>query len=92
MPGTICGFGRRLAVIVNVAVRGGVLVSVDVMTMVRVSAVDMSMVASRPAIAVPPSIVIVVVIGVRPPSTSATMRDVSGSCTVAAVSDTRTMP
>ena len=72
VPGINTGAGRRLAVIVNVAVRGGELVSVDVMTIVRVSAADMSIVSSRPAMGAPPSIVIDVAIGVRPPSTSAT--------------------
>ncbi|VVN40407.1 hypothetical protein PS639_05327 [Pseudomonas fluorescens] len=92
VPGTSTAGGLRLASTVNVAARCGELVSLAVMTMVRVALENRSMAASRPAIGAPPEIVTDTVIGVRPPSTSTTMRDCSGNCTVAVVSDVRTMP
>ena len=92
VPGTTTAGGLRLASMVNVAARCGELVSLAVMTMVRVALESKSMAASRPALGAPPEIVTDTVIGVRPPSTSTTMRDCLGNCTVAVVADVRTMP
>ncbi|NEU82593.1 hypothetical protein G1O98_26995 [Nostoc sp. UIC10630] len=91
-PGITIAAGRRVAVIVSVPVRCGELESATLIVIVRSAALDRSMSTTRLFCVGLPCTVTVVVIGVRPPSMSTTMRDRSGNSTVPAVFEVRTKP
>ncbi len=92
VPGTSpCG-RLRPAWMVKVADRTGELVSLALITIVRVGVVERSISISRTFCAEPPSTAMVTVTGARPPSTSTTMRDCVGSCTVPEVLEVLTRP